>query len=177
MIAAQIAHAAGEGSERHPQGVHVVVLSVPSEAELRVVSARLLAQESAQTLVVETDEPYRGQAMAIGCELVRDREPLRRALSSLPLLRTSIHQENRSARARASQKDCPVEAVASPTDRVGVSSVDSPGEAAADRARAARSFGESVCSDHDDPSSGDGLSEVAHRPKTCEVSCLSLEVA
>ncbi len=87
MVAAQVAHAAGSGSERHPPEVHVVVLAVRSEEELLHISARLVTAEVAQTLVTEVDEPYSGQAMAIGCELVRAREPLRRVLSSLPLLR------------------------------------------------------------------------------------------
>lgn len=82
-----MAHAAGEGSERHPDGVHVVVLAARDEAHLREVSQRLVDAEVAQTLITETDEPYAGQAMSIGCELVKERGPLRRALSSLPLLR------------------------------------------------------------------------------------------
>lgn len=88
MIAAQVAHAAGSGSERHPPDVHVVVLSVANEEELRLVSQRLLDFEIAQTLVVESDAPYSGQGMAIGCELVSNRKPLQRCLSSLPLLRS-----------------------------------------------------------------------------------------
>ena len=86
MIAAQVAHAAGAGSERHPPDVHVIVLAVANEEELRLISQRLLDSEIAQTLVVESDAPYTEQAMSLGCELVCDREPLRRILSSLPLL-------------------------------------------------------------------------------------------
>ena len=89
MIAAQVAHAAGSGSERHPPEVHVVVLAVQSEAALLAVSARLVEAEVAQTLVVEVDSPYEEQAMAIGCELLRDRRTIRRCLSSLPLLHSS----------------------------------------------------------------------------------------
>ena len=90
MIAAQVAHAAGAGSERHPPEVHVVVLSVRSEAELLSASARLVSAEIAQTLVVEVDHPYEGQAMAVGCELLRDRRTIRQCLSSLPLLHSSL---------------------------------------------------------------------------------------
>lgn len=90
MVAAQVAHAAGSGSERHPPEVHVVVLSVQTEEELLAVSARLVDAEVAQTLVTEVDAPYSGQAMAIGCELVRSRAPLRAVLSSLPLLREQV---------------------------------------------------------------------------------------
>lgn len=85
MIAAQVAHAAGAGSERHPDGVHVVVLSIPSEDALLAVSARLVEAEIAQTLVIETDSPYESQAMSIGLELLRDRSGVTRILSSLPL--------------------------------------------------------------------------------------------
>ncbi len=92
MIAAQVAHAAGSGSERHPPGVHVVVLSVPSEAALRLVSRRLLESEIAQTLIEEVDPPYRQQAMSIGLELVRDRRSVNQVLSSLPLLRSSLER-------------------------------------------------------------------------------------
>lgn len=87
MIAAQVAHAAGAGSERHTSEVHVVVLGVRSEARLRSVFAELQAAGVAATLVQEVDPPYTGQAMSVGLELVRDRLAANRVLSSLPLLR------------------------------------------------------------------------------------------
>jgi hypothetical protein len=93
MIAAQVAHAAGAGSERHPPDVHVVVLSVPSEERLRQVHARLLDAQLDPTLVVETDHPYSRQAMSIGLELTRDRRSVNRVLSSLPLLRQHQQEE------------------------------------------------------------------------------------
>jgi hypothetical protein len=86
-LASQVAHAAGEGSERHPDGVHVVVLAARDEAHLREVATRLAEAGVARTVIEETDDPYRGQVMSIGCELVSDRAPLRKVLSSLPLLR------------------------------------------------------------------------------------------
>lgn len=89
MIAAQVAHAAGAGSERHPPDVHVVVLSVPSEKSLRQVYCRLVDAELDPTLVVESDRPYVLQAMSIGLELTRDRRSVNRVLSSLPLLRNT----------------------------------------------------------------------------------------
>lgn len=92
MIAAQVAHAAGAGSERHPPEAHVVVLAARDETHLRSISQRLLEMEVAQTLVQEVDPPYNGQAMSIGLELVRDRRSVNQALSSLPLLRgTTAH--------------------------------------------------------------------------------------
>jgi len=86
-LASQVAHAAGEGSARHPPGVHVVVLAARDEAHLREVSSRLTASQVAQTLIEESDGAFAGQAMAIGCELVQDRTPIRKVVSSLPLLK------------------------------------------------------------------------------------------
>ena len=86
MIAAQTAHAAGAGSERHPPNVHVVVLAVPDAAGLRSLHSQLSAAGIPNTLVVESDHPYQSQPMSIGCELVRERGSVRRVLSSLPLL-------------------------------------------------------------------------------------------
>ena len=91
MIAAQVAHAAGVGSERHPPDVHVVVLAASDEDHLRSISQRLLDADVAQTLVQEVDPPYTHQAMSIGLELIRDRSSVKKVLSSLPLLRGSKH--------------------------------------------------------------------------------------
>ena len=87
-IAAQVAHAAGSGSERHPDGTYVVVLSADTEESLRRVAAALHENDVAHTEVCESDAPYAGQLMAIGLELVRDRSLARKVLSCLPLLRT-----------------------------------------------------------------------------------------
>lgn len=93
MIAAQVAHAAGSGSERHPPNVHVVVLAVPSEEALRQIHSQLVDARLDPTLVVESDPPHTQQAMSIGLELTRDRRSVNRVLSSLPLLRRQTHQE------------------------------------------------------------------------------------
>ena len=87
MIAAQVAHAAGAGSERHPPGVHVVVLSARDESQVRLISRQLSGLGVAHTLVEEIDPPYFGEAMSIGLELVDDRRLSNQVLSSLPLLR------------------------------------------------------------------------------------------
>ena len=105
MIAAQVAHAAGAGSERHPPEVHVVVLSVPSEKALRQTYCRLVNAEVPATLVQETDPPYTFQAMSIGLELVRDRRLVNQALSSLPLLRKAMEPQVVVA-SSASQEVC-----------------------------------------------------------------------
>jgi hypothetical protein len=97
MIAAQVAHAAGAGSERHPPDVHVVVLSVPSEAKLRQTYCRLVGAQLDPTLVVESDRPYTLQAMSIGLELTRDRRSVRRVLSSLPLLQSPLDEAGKTS--------------------------------------------------------------------------------
>ena len=38
------------------------------------------------TCIEESDPPYDGQLMAIGCQLVRDRRPVRKVVSTLPLV-------------------------------------------------------------------------------------------
>lgn len=97
MIAAQVAHAAGVGSDRHPPEVHVVVLAVQSEYHIRAAFDRLLQAGVKATLVEEVDLPYAGQAMSVGLELVRDRRSVNRVLSSLPLLRKSTAQQEVSS--------------------------------------------------------------------------------
>ena len=86
-LAAQVAHAAGSGSERHPPETHVVVLAAENESQLRSIALRLSRQNVRHTLVVESDGDYAGQAMSIGVELLVDRSAVRRAVSNLPLLR------------------------------------------------------------------------------------------
>ena len=63
----------------------MVVLAARDEAHLRGLEVALRNTGVGCTLVVESDGPYAGQATAVGCELVRDRDPCRRVLSSLPL--------------------------------------------------------------------------------------------
>lgn len=85
MIAAQVAHAAGSAG-KHPPETHVVVLQVGTESELLRISRKLRDLQVEHEVIIESDDPHTGCAMSLGCALVRDREPLRRALSSLPLL-------------------------------------------------------------------------------------------
>jgi hypothetical protein len=82
---AQTAHAASEASG-HPPTI-VVALAVPDEASLlRVVEA--LGQHSlTYKLITEEDGVYAGQAMAVGLKPSADRTAIRRAVSSLPLVR------------------------------------------------------------------------------------------
>lgn len=83
--AAQVAHAAGSFGQ-HPPETHVVVLSVPDEPALRDLARRLDEAGVDHKLVVEVDVPFDGQATCIGCGLVRDRRPVRKVVSNLPLL-------------------------------------------------------------------------------------------
>lgn len=85
VVVAQVAHAAGQGSDRHPPGVYVVVLEVPDEPALAEIHEKLDSAGVAHTPIVEVDAPWSGQLMAIGCEMSRDRGPCRRVLSNLPL--------------------------------------------------------------------------------------------
>lgn len=85
--AAQITHAAGESSPGDlASGTYAVVLTVPDEAELRALSARLHTKEIRHRTICENAPAYAGQAMAIGAEPA-PRSVLRRHFSSLPLLR------------------------------------------------------------------------------------------
>ncbi len=87
ILAAQLVHAAGESSPGNlSPGTNAVVLGVPNEAALRAVAQRLEDAGIAFVRVEEPDAPYLGQLMAIGLRPAR-KEVVRRALSSLPLLR------------------------------------------------------------------------------------------
>jgi hypothetical protein len=84
--AAQVAHAAGAFGP-HPPETHVVILAVPDESTLKALSTKMAAAGLPHKLVDEPDEPWGGQAMAIGCSLTSDRTQVRKVVSQLPLLR------------------------------------------------------------------------------------------
>ena len=88
---AQTAHAAGESvpecSAPLPEGTIVVALAVPDEQTLRTVAAALEHHSLRHKIIVENDGLYAGQAMAIGVRPTRDRAAVRKAVSSLPLVR------------------------------------------------------------------------------------------
>lgn len=88
---AQCTHAAGESGAmygamygRMPPGTYAVALWAPSEGALRDISKKLAARGFEHVLVEECDEPYAGQAMAIGIVPTRDREGVAKVISSLP---------------------------------------------------------------------------------------------
>lgn len=87
LQAANIVHAAGESSPGNlPSGTHAVCLVVPDERTLAALADRLAAAGVPFVRIVESDAPFTGQLMALGCAPAR-KEALRRQLSSLPLLR------------------------------------------------------------------------------------------
>lgn len=73
------------------------MLAASSESRLESISVKLSDANIAHTKVVESDDPYCGQLMAIGLELLRDRTQVQKVLSSLPLLRRSTYQKEAAA--------------------------------------------------------------------------------
>lgn len=87
MQAANILHAGGESSPGNlGPGTIAVVLAAPGERELEDAAARLSACGIPHVRICEPDPPYGGALMALGVVPAR-KEDVRRALSSLPLLR------------------------------------------------------------------------------------------
>lgn len=85
--AAQLIHAAGYSvREKIPEGTFSVALAVNTETQLRKLSRRLTKAGIDHNLIVEEDEPYRGQAMALGIPPTIDRSALRPFLSKYALV-------------------------------------------------------------------------------------------
>jgi peptidyl-tRNA hydrolase len=85
--AAQIIHAAGESSPGNlSTGVFAIALEARDEAHLRELSKQLAEKGVSHKLVIESQEPYDGQATAIGVTPGPKLE-LQRHFSSLPLLK------------------------------------------------------------------------------------------
>lgn len=86
--AANIIHAAGRSAAGlHCDGTYAVALHVPDEVELRALAYRLAHAGIPRHLIVESDEPYSGQAMALGIEPC-DRAEVKRFLSKYPLIKS-----------------------------------------------------------------------------------------
>lgn len=84
--AAQLIHAAGYSAlQEMPEGTYAIALHVPDEAELRRLAAKLRQAEIPHHLIIESDEPYSGQAMAIGITPMHRRQ-LKPLLSSYALV-------------------------------------------------------------------------------------------
>jgi peptidyl-tRNA hydrolase len=87
LLAAMVVHAAGESSPGNlAAGTHAVVLAAKDEATLRAAAERLTRAGIQHVCIDEPDAPYDGALMAIGVLPAR-KEVVRKALSSLPLLR------------------------------------------------------------------------------------------
>lgn len=90
--AAQLIHAAGYSSTGSlPAGTYAVALTVPDEAELRALASTLERAGLPHHLIIESDDPFAGQAMAIGLAPM-DRKRLKPYLSKYPLLRAPVAQ-------------------------------------------------------------------------------------
>lgn len=88
-MVAQTTHAAGESARlaaELPSDTHAVVVTVPDEAALLELGLRLASAGIAHVIVREPDSPFFGAATAIGI-CPQNRQPLRRILSGLPLVR------------------------------------------------------------------------------------------
>ncbi len=87
--AAQLIHAAGYSTKSPlPDGTYAIALHVRDEDELRRLAARLTMANIAHHLIIESDEPYVGQAMAIGIEPC-DRRSVKSYLSKYALVAQS----------------------------------------------------------------------------------------
>jgi hypothetical protein len=85
---AQTAHAAGESAGGVlPEGTIVVALAVPDEGTLKRVAEALGEQSQTYKLIVENEGPWASQAMALGVTPTCDRAAVRKAVSSLPLVK------------------------------------------------------------------------------------------
>ena len=87
--AAQLIHAAGYSvSEPVPDGSYAIALHAKDEAELRALAEKLTAGGIEHKLIIESDPPYAGQAMAIGVRPM-DRKRVKPFLSSFALVAQS----------------------------------------------------------------------------------------
>lgn len=87
ILAAQIAHAAGESSPGGlPEGTYAVVLGAQSSVELEQLSERLHVAGIRHKPIRENDLPYQGELLAIGLEPA-PRSVLKKHLRDLRLLR------------------------------------------------------------------------------------------
>jgi hypothetical protein len=81
---AQTVHATGESvSGRVPKNTVAVALQVRDQNHLREYAARFTAAGIEHVVIAECD----GELMAIGCAPTRDRQKIKKEVSSLPLVR------------------------------------------------------------------------------------------
>ena len=88
VLAAQLTHAAGESSPGSlPKNTTAVVLAAKNEAHLEFVEAKLRRLAIPHHAIREPDSPWNEALMSIGIPPVEDRTTIRKAVSSLPLLK------------------------------------------------------------------------------------------
>lgn len=88
MQVAQTIHAAGESAQGVlPEGTYAVALHVAGETELENLLYKLCAARIPYVAVMENAGEYDGQLMAVGICPTRDRDMIRKYVSSLPLVR------------------------------------------------------------------------------------------
>lgn len=93
MRRAQVTHAADESTSewtlanqrRIPTGTHAVSLLAPNEEALYDLCRKLEQQGIKHVLICEPDEPYCGQAMAVGLWPMERTKNLRKLTSGFPL--------------------------------------------------------------------------------------------
>lgn len=89
--AANLLHASGESFalSKTPWEDNIigVALHAKDEAHLLELEAKLRARDIPHHVVIEVDAPYTNQVMAIGLYPTRNRDLIRKVLSSLPLLK------------------------------------------------------------------------------------------
>lgn len=87
MRGAQIAHAAAQSARgMHDDETHAVILAARDELHLAIETERLEAAGVELVRIHEDSAPHNGALTAIGL-VPRQKEVLRRLVSSLPLLR------------------------------------------------------------------------------------------
>lgn len=87
---AQVVHAAGESASPRPRpGTHAVALHARDEAHLHEIAQRLYNAgiEHHCVFEAEDDPQFPGQLMSIGLYPTRDRDKVKKVLSSLPLVK------------------------------------------------------------------------------------------
>lgn len=85
-MVANTVHAAGE-SAGVPPGTFAVALATADQSELETVQKRLSELQIPYAAIVEAQGEYAGELMAIGIEPLEDRSLVRKAVSSIPLVR------------------------------------------------------------------------------------------
>jgi hypothetical protein len=86
LMVANTVHAAGE-SAGVPPGTFAVALATAGEDELEATLSHLKELGIPHQAIREAQGEYAGQLMAIGVEPLKDRSTIRKAVSSIPLVK------------------------------------------------------------------------------------------